>query len=125
MAAEVAVVQRGDLQLTQPRQVRLHGTGRKQRLLPLWRETADALHRLLGMRTSTSHHHVFVNCNGQPLTRNGIGCILQKYTSAAAKEWPALGHEHITPHVFRHSCAVALLRSGTDITVIREGLWAR
>jgi len=27
-----------------------------------------------------------------------------------------------TPHVLRHSCAVALLQSGTDITVIRDYL---
>ena len=38
-----------DLQLVPPRQVRLRGKGRKERLLPLWRETADALHRLRGM----------------------------------------------------------------------------
>ena len=28
----------------------------------------------------------------------------------------------ITPHVLRHSCAVALLQSGTDVTVIRDYL---
>jgi site-specific recombinase XerD len=28
----------------------------------------------------------------------------------------------ITPHVARHSCAVALLQSGSDVTVIRDYL---
>lgn len=121
-AAEATAVQWGDLQLTQPRQVRLRGKGRKERLLPLWRETADALHRLFGMTTSTSQQYVFVNRHGQPLTRDGIAYILRKYTSAVAKERPALGHKRVTPHVFRHSCAVALLQSGTDITVIRDYL---
>ena len=121
-AAEATAVQWVDLQLTPPRQVRLHGKGRKERLLPLWRDTADALLRLRGMTISADRQHVFVNRHGQPLTRDGIAYILRKYTSAVAKERPALAHKQITPHVLRHSCAAALLQSGTDITVIRDYL---
>ncbi len=120
--AEATAMQWADLQLTPPRQVRLHGKGRKERLLPLWRETAGALHRLRGMTTGTDQQYVFVNHNGQPLTRDGIAYILRKYVSTAAKERPTLAHKHITPHVLRHSCAVALLQSGTDVTVIRDYL---
>jgi len=101
-AAEAIALQWGDLQLTQPRQVRLRGKGRKERLLPLWRETADALHRLLSMKTRTNQQCVFVNRHGQPLTRDGIAYILRKYTSAVADERPALGQKRITPHVMRH-----------------------
>jgi integrase/recombinase XerD len=43
--SEAAGLRWDDLQLTAPRQVRLRGKGRKERLLPLWRETANALHR--------------------------------------------------------------------------------
>lgn len=110
-----------DLQLTPPRQVRLRGKGRKERLVPLWRETADALHRLRGM-TAIQHRHVFTNRLGQPLTCDGVAYILAKHTSAAAQERPRLARERITPHVLRHSCAVALLQSGTDVTVIRDYL---
>jgi site-specific recombinase XerD len=39
-----------------------------------------------------------------------------------ATDRPRLAHERITPHVLRHSCAVALLQSGTDVTVIRDYL---
>jgi site-specific recombinase XerD len=91
-------------------------------LLPLWRETAEALHRLRGTTMSADQQHVFVNRHGQPLTRDGIAYILRKYASAAAKERPTLAKKQITPHVLRHSCAVALLQSGTDITVIRDYL---
>lgn len=121
-AAEATAVQWVDLQLVPPRQVRLHGKGRKERLLPLWHETAGALHRLRGMTTSADQQHVFVNRHGQPLTRDGIAYILRKYASLVAKERPTLAHKQITPHVLRHSCAVALLQSGTDITVIRDYL---
>src|SRR5215475_12923308 len=68
--SEAADVRWDDLQLTPPRQVRLRGKGKKERLLPLWRETADALHRLLGMRTNADQQCVFVNRHSHPLTRD-------------------------------------------------------
>ncbi len=121
--SEVTGVLWRDLQLMPPRQVRLRGKGRKERLVPLWRETVDALHRLRSMATSADQQHVFRNRHDQPLTRDGVAYILQKYASAVAtEERPALVYKRITPHVLRHSCAVALLQSGTDVTVIRDYL---
>jgi integrase/recombinase XerD len=120
--SEAAGLRWNDLQLVAPRQVRLRGKGKKERLLPLWPETANALHRLLGMSRSDDRQCVFVNRHGQPLTRDGIAYILTKYVSAAAHSNPALLRKHITPHVLRHSCAAALLQSGTDVTVIRDYL---
>lgn len=120
--SEVTAMRWGDLQLTPPRQVRLHGKGRKERLVPLWSETANALHRLRGTSTGNDHQHVFVNRYGQPLSRDGVAYILNKHVAAAGRDHPRLARERITPHVLRHSCAVALLQSGTDITVIRDYL---
>lgn len=111
-----------DLQLTAPRQVRLRGKGKKERLLPLWPETANALHRLRGISRGAGGQCVFLNCHGQPLTRDGVAYILTKHATAAARHNPALRRKRITPHVLRHSCAVALLQSGTDVTVIRDYL---
>jgi integrase/recombinase XerD len=120
--SEAAGLRWDDLQLAAPRQVRLRGKGRKERVLPVWPETANALHRLRGMSRSEGGQCVFVNRNGQPLTRDGIAYILTKYASAAARDNPALLRKRITPHVLRHSCAVALLQSGSDVTVIRDYL---
>ena len=120
--SEVAGLRWDDLQLVAPRQVRLRGKGKKERLLPLWTETANALHRLLGMSGAGGGQCVFLNRHGQPLTRDGVAYILSKHATAAARGNPVLRHKHITPHVLRHSCAVALLQSGTDITVIRDYL---
>lgn len=111
-----------DLQLTAPRQVRLHGKGKKERLLPIWPETANALHKLRGMTSNAQAQSVFINRLGQPLTRDGIAYVLRKHTVAAAATKPTLKHKRITPHVLRHSCAVALLQAGTDVTVIRDYL---
>lgn len=120
--SEAAQLQWDDLHLMAPRQVRLRGKGRKERLLPLWPETANALHRLRGMSGGADGQCVFVNRQGRPLTRDGIAYVLVKHATAAARSHPALRHKRITPHVLRHSCAVALLQSGTDVTVIRDYL---
>ena len=43
--SEAADVRCADLQLSAPRQVHLRGKGKKEREVPMWRETAGALHR--------------------------------------------------------------------------------
>ena len=120
--AEAAGLRWDDLQLLAPRQVRLRGKGQKERVLPLWPETANALHRLRGITHSADQQCVFANRRGQPMTRDGIAYVLAKHTLTAATANPALKRKRITPHVLRHSCAVALLQSGTDVTVIRDYL---
>lgn len=121
--SEATDVRWADLQLNPPRQVRLRGKGKKERLLPIWRETADALHQLRGFAVGNDHQHVFVNRQRQPLTRDGVAYVLSKYAAAvAAEDRPTLAYKNVTPHVLRHSCAVALLQSGADITVIRDYL---
>ncbi|MES2888531.1 MAG: tyrosine-type recombinase/integrase [Pseudomonadota bacterium] len=120
--SETTGLQWDDLQLAAPRQVRLRGKGKKERMLPLWAETANALHRLRGISGGSGGQCVFVNRLGQPLTRDGIAYVLTKHATAAARAKPTLQRKHITPHVLRHSCAVALLQSGTDVTVIRDYL---
>jgi hypothetical protein len=65
---------------------------------------------------------VFANRHGEPMTRDGIACVLAKHAAAPAQANPARQCKHITPHVLRHSCAVALLQSGIDVTVISDYL---
>jgi len=65
---------------------------------------------------------VFRNVRGAPLTRDGVAYLLTKYVRLAAQNAPALRKRHVTPHVMRHSCAVALLQAGVDVSVIRDYL---
>ncbi len=109
-----------DLSLVRPRQVRLHGKGGKDRICPLWKETADAIRRL--RPEPTNGDVIFRNARGQPLTRDGVAYLINKYTRMAAQHLPSLRQRRVTPHVLRHSCAVALLQAGMDITVIRDYL---
>jgi site-specific recombinase XerD len=110
------------LSLTSPRQVRLFGKGSKERFCPLWRETAEAVGELPAVREGRTGDRVFCNRAGKGLTRDGVAYLLRKYTTMAARKAPGLRRRRITPHVLRHSCAVALLQAGVDITVIRDYL---
>jgi site-specific recombinase XerD len=65
---------------------------------------------------------IFRNARGAPLTRDGVAYLLRKYVRQAAETSPTLRGRRVTPHVLRHSCAVALLQAGVDLTVIRDYL---
>ena len=119
--SEALALRAADLHLSRPRQVRLHGKGGKDRLCPLWTETATGLRRLLESR-SVHDAPVFQNVRGGQLTRDGAAYLLTKHARAAARTLPALSRRRITPHVLLHSCAVALLQAGIDLTVIRDYL---
>lgn len=121
---EALALKREDLSLRCPRQVRLHGKGGKDRFCPLWPETARALGALLEHNTSgiAPAAEVFRNAQGAPLTRDGVAYLLAKYVRRAAQSVPGFRQRHITPHMLRHSCAVALLQAGVDLTVIRDYL---
>jgi site-specific recombinase XerD len=120
--SEALAVQVQDLALTKPFQVRLHGKGGKDRICPLWEDTATALQRLPTLRQADPGDTIFLSSRGKPLSRDGVAYILGKYVRMAANEVPTLRRRRITPHVLRHSCAVGLLQAGNDITVIRDYL---
>ena len=108
------------LRLDRLPQVRLYGKGGKERYCPLWSETAAALRRIVS--PNAANDPVFRNVRGASLTRDGVAYILDKYVRRASDTLPDLRRRHVTPHVLRHSCAVALLQAGVDVTVIRDYL---
>jgi integrase/recombinase XerD len=118
--SEALAVRVCDLRFERPRQVRLLGKGKKERICPLWSETATALRRIITM--ASGEDVVFKSSRGAPLTRDGVAYLLAKYVRLAAQGTPVLAKRRVTPHVMRHSCAVALLQAGVDITVIRDYL---
>jgi site-specific recombinase XerD len=120
--AEALGVRVRDLWLQRPLQVRLHGKGSKDRMCPLWTETATMLRRLITTSAYAPDDLIFRNSRGCPLTRDGVAYVIAKHVRRASESTPALRRRKITPHVFRHSCAVALLQAGVDITVIRDYL---
>src|SRR5438093_2753613 len=117
---EIADVRACDLQLTKPFQVRLFGKGKKERYCPLWSQTATVLRSLCRQRglDLRSEQRVFLNHRTDPLTRFGIRYILAKRIENAYENVPNLPKKRLHPHSIRHSTAVALLKSGVDLSVI-------
>jgi integrase/recombinase XerD len=112
-----------DLQLIKPFHARLVGKGRKERVCPLWPQTAEQLQQLLENCNSTSsNEHVFLNHRGEPLTRFGVRYLLAKYCTRAGKIKPTLVGKRLHPHSMRHSTAVHLLKSGVDMVTISHWL---
>lgn len=121
---EVIDLRASDLQLTRPYQLRLFGKGRKERYCPLWPQTAQVLltfceERRIDLRSDA---RVFLNHRGRPLTRFGIRYILAKHVDRARADVLTLGRKRLHPHSMRHSTAVALLKSGVDLSTISQWL---
>jgi len=105
-----------------PACVRLYGKGKKERLAPLWPETASLLRTLLRRQPRADDAPIFVNRYGVPLGASGVRFKLANYVEAAAQTVPSLASKRVTPHSFRHATAVHLVAAGVDITVIRSWL---
>ena len=101
--------------------VHLHGKGRKERVIPLWKSTASELRSWLKRNTPGPAAPVFPNRTGTPLSRSGVRDRLERTVAVAAERCPSLQGRPVSPHTLRHSCAMHLLQSGTDLTVI--ALW--
>lgn len=111
-----------DLHLKSPAHVRLMGKGRKERISPIWPETADLVAALIRRQPRKSYEPVFLNRYRSPLTASGFRFRLRQYVKAATKHTPTLSKKRVTPHVFRHTTAVQLVAAGVDVTVIRSWL---
>jgi integrase/recombinase XerD len=118
--SEALAIRPRALRLDRLPQVRVYGKGGKERYCPLWSETAAALRRIV--RADAADEPIFRNARGAPLTRDGVAYILGKYVRRASERRPDLRSRRVTPHVLRHSCAVALLQAGVDVSVIRDYL---
>jgi len=120
--SEIISVRISDLVLDGAPCVHLHGKGRKQRTVPLWRATATLLRawtRQLGSAAASGP--LFPNRGGRTMTRSNVTQRLALYVQAAAASRPQLLGRGISPHTIRHTTAMHLLQSGVDITVI--ALW--
>jgi len=97
------------------------GKGRKQRITPLTTATVAVLRAWLTERGGQSADPLFPTRRGTAMTLDAVQRRVTLHAGTAAISCPTLREKTITPHVLRHSCAMTLLRSGVDISVI--ALW--
>ncbi len=111
------------------RMVRVLGKGRKERLVPFNRTTADAIRRYLpdrhvlasragrggalGQRGRPSQP-LFVNYRGTRLSTRAVDRMVRRYVAMCSTRFG------ISPHAIRHSFATHLLERGADLRSIQE-----
>ena len=114
-----------DIRFDSTTTVRIHGKGRKQRIVPISSATADivkAYYKSNKIDISDPHKAVFTNNRGETLTRPGINYILDKYIQHARQLNPDKYSFKVTAHTMRHSKATILLLSDVNLVYIRDFL---
>ncbi len=119
--SELVGLRLDDLKLQPHASVVVHGKGRKERCLPLWKETTSALRAWLAVRGPILVPELFPNARGQPMTRAGFEYILRKHAQAAAGRCRSLATKRVSPHVLRHTCALTVLQATNDLRKV--SLW--
>lgn len=102
-------------------EIHVHGKGRKERILTLWKSIGESLQAWLAVRGQAPVPNVFLNAWGKSMTRAGFEHILQKHAVAAGQRCPSLQGKRISPHVLRHTCALKVLQATGDIRKV--ALW--
>ncbi|MFZ5713854.1 MAG: tyrosine-type recombinase/integrase [Bradyrhizobium sp.] len=119
--SELVGVLTENLSLRHGASVMIRGKGRKERCLPLWKETARDLRAWLSVRGAVRVPELFVNAQNEPMTRAGFEYVLDKHVGKAAETCASLRDRSISPHQLRHSCAVIMLQATHDIRKV--ALW--
>jgi site-specific recombinase XerD len=120
--SEIVAVKVADVVLDGAACVHLHGKGRKQRAVPLWRSTVKHLKAWLKLNPQLGPSSPLLpNREGRAMTRGNVTQRLALAVRAATATMPQLAKRRISPHTVRHTTAMHLLQSGVDITVI--ALW--
>ena len=100
--------------------IRCVGNG-KERIIPLYPAAIKALRSYMmdirpQMIANPLESALFVNVNGERMTRQGFWKIIKFYQEKAEIK------KQITPHTLRHSFAAHLLENGADLRSIQEML---
>lgn len=93
--------------------------GSKERIVPLYpaavRSLSDYILLARGKMISVERETaLFVNLNGERMSRQGFWKIVKHYQQSSNI------HKQITPHTLRHSFAAHLLENGADLRSIQE-----
>lgn len=121
--SELVELRQNQLELYPDPIIHVLGKGRRERVIPLWKETAIALRAWLTIRPQSAapSSALFLNSQGNPMTRSGFKYILSKHVTNAIIKQPSLAKKRISPHVLRHTCAMHTLQATHDIRKV--SLW--
>jgi integrase/recombinase XerD len=110
-----------DLELGTGAHVRCRGKGRKDRSTPLTRQTVTVMRVYLAERSGKPDDPLFPGPGGCALGSDAVRRLVARHTAVAAQHCRSLAAKKVSPHVLRHTCAMRMLESGTDLATI--SLW--
>ena len=110
-----------DLHLGNGANVRCLGKGRKARCTPLTAHTVAVVQVWIKERNAQPTDPLFPTSRGTPISRDAVALLVGKYTGIARTTCSSLQTKTVSPHVLRHTAAMALVRGGVETTVI--ALW--
>ena len=93
--------------------------GNKARMIPFGNKARNAVFKYLesartALLVEENSDVLFVNCSGQPMSRQGFWKLIKHYANKAGIE------TEITPHTLRHSFAAHLVENGADLKSVQE-----
>ena len=96
-------------------------TSKGDRVIPVYKQAVHSIEDYLSkvrsvIVTDVSEPALFLNLNGERLTRQGFWKIIKGYALSAGID------KDITPHTIRHSFATHLLENGAQVNDIKEML---
>ena len=101
--------------------VRIMGKGRRERVLPIWKETTRVIRDWIRVRPEVRDPHLFLNARGMAMSRHGFAHRLQLHAKTAAMMAPSMAGKRVFPHILRHSSAISTLEATGDIRKV--SLW--
>jgi integrase/recombinase XerD len=119
--SELTGLSRGDVQVGTGPTVRCHGKGRKNRVTPLTANVAAVIRVWLREQGGIPGDPLFPTSTGRRLSSDAVEDLVERHAATAAAACPSIRDKHVTPHVLRHSAAMALLHAGVDPVTI--ALW--
>ena len=115
--SELTNLRTDSIQIGPHSQLECLGKGRKQRVIPLQKNTVKLLTAWIGELPPTPEGPLFPTSTGTPLTGAAVGKLVARHTATAVECCPSLGGKNITPH----TCPMTLLHAGIDTASI--ALW--
>jgi len=119
--AELIGLRNGDVELGPGAHVHVRGKGRKERCIPLTRQSVAVLRTWVRERQGEADQPLFPTIRGTALSHDAVSDLVAKHAETARARCPTLTAKKVTPHTLRHSSAMALLAAGIDTSVI--ALW--
>ncbi len=120
-SSELTALTREDTHLGAGAHVHVLGKGRKERCVPLTKQTVAVLQAWLKELAFGDGQILFPNRRGGRLSNDGVQYLLAQHVATASEVCSSLRTKHVSPHMLRHTAAMELLQAGVDTTVI--ALW--